>query len=205
MKQYALPFAALLVALHVSTQAQAGTICVSGYVCDDRPPPPEYIQPPTVPAVSFEFPPIVFLPYQDSSEWNYGFAVPANAQSASMPYFVDSGVFSENVPDGWSYAVGAPNTQGMTTATWQRLPASASDFGLFSFKSIYSPSEATYQVTFDDSATRSYPFFIPYSPMAQAAGYTSFSATVPEPGALNMAALGLVACVVAKMNRKKAN
>lgn len=206
MKRSVQFFAAMLIALNMVTQAQAGTICVSGYVCDDRPPPAESIQSPTDnPRVVIEPAPIVLLPFQDSTGWNYGFAAPTQITSVVMPHFADSGIFEIGTPESWTYSVGASDAEGKTTATWQQLPASSTTSGIFSFKSIYSPSEATYQFTFDDGSTRNYPLFIPFSPLAQASGYTSFVASVPELSTIYMSALGFVACVAATRRRKKAN
>lgn len=204
MKKIAIPFAVMLVALSAVTQAAAGTVCVSGYVCDDRPPAPEFIQPPTQIPV-FEPSPIVLLPFQDSTGWNYGFAAPTQTKSIVMPHFADSAIFEVGVPDGWTYAVGAQGVDGKTTATWQQITASSTPIGIFSFKSIYSPSEATYLFTFDDGSTRNYQLFVPFSPLAQASGYAIFAASVPEPSAIYMAALGFVACAAATRRRKMAN
>ena len=204
MKRSVLPLAAMLVALNMVTPAHAGTICVSGYVCNDRPPAPEAIQSPTNIPV-FEPSPIVLLPYQDSTGWNYGFSVPYKTKSVAMPYFTDNSIFALGTPDGWTYSVGEPGAEGKITATWQQLPASSTAPRIFSFKSSYSPSEATYQFTFDDGSKRNYQLFVPFSPLAQASGYTSFTASVPEPSAVYMASLGFVACAAATRRRKMTN
>lgn len=206
MKKSVPTFAVMLVALGVVMPAQAGTICVSGYVCDDRPSAPESIQPPTNTPIVFVQPsPLVLLPYQDSTGWNYGFSAPSQTKSIVMPYFTDGGIFAIGAPDGWTYTVGAPNAAGEATATWQQPQASSTNSGIFSFKSIYSPSEATYQFTFDDGSTRGYLLFVPFSPLAQASGYAIFSVAVPEPSAIYMAALGLAVCAVVMRRCKMAN
>ena len=195
----------MLLALNLVTPAQAGTICVSGYACDDRPPAQEAIQSPTHIPVSFEPSPFVLLPFQDSTGWNYGFAAPTQVKSVAMPYFTDGSNSAVGTPDGWTYVVDALGAEGKTTATWQRLPAYSTTSGIFSFKSSYSPSEATYQFTFDDGSIRNYQLFIPFSPLAQASGYTSFTASVPEPSVIHMTALGFIACVAATRRRKMTN
>ncbi|MCW0218626.1 MAG: hypothetical protein OJI67_09920 [Prosthecobacter sp.] len=199
MKVLIKPLAAVFAALTMVTHAQASvTICASGYACDDRDrlPPVEVIQPPAdLPHVVIEPSPLVLRPFQDFTGWNYAFSAPSQTLSVVLPYFADSGIFAVNSPDGWSYTFGIPDSDGKMTATWQKLSTSSTGFTNFSFKSSLSPSEATYQFAFDDGTARSYQLFIPYSPSAEVAGYTRFSATVPEPSAFAMAVLGLFVCV----------
>ncbi len=198
MKVLIKPLSAVFAAFIMVTHAQASvTICVSGYSCDDRDrlPPVEVIQPPAdLPHVVVQPSPLVLLPFQDSTGWNYVFSAPSQTNSIVLPYFADSEIFAVNTPDGWSYTVGIPDADGKTTATWQKLATSSSGFANFSFKSSLSPSEATYQFAFDDGTARGFQLFIQYSPIAKVTGYTGFSAPVPEPSASAMAALGLFAC-----------
>lgn len=206
MKRHILFFVVMLITFSMSTQAQAATLCVSGYVCDDRPLAPALpIQPPLNTPIVFQPSPIVQVPFQDSTGWNYGFAVPLEAKTVVMPYFTDSNIFSVKITDGWTYTVDKQGADSKTTLILQSGSASSTTlttFGDFSFKSSYSPAEAIYQFTFEDGSTRSYQLFIPFSPLAKASGYINFSASVPEPSSIYMSAFGFFMCVVAKRRRK---
>jgi len=203
VQRYMLSFVVMLTALNMVTQAQAGTLCVSGYVCDDRPLAPALpIQPPLNTPIVFQPSPIVLVPFQDSTGWNYGFAAPLETKTVVIPYFTDSSIFSMWMSDGWTYTVDKQGADSKTTLIWQSGSASSTTFGDFSFKSSYSPAKAIYQFTFEDGSTRNYQLFIPFSPLAKASGYTNFSASVPEPSSIYMSAVGFFMCVVATRRRK---
>lgn len=202
MKRHILFFVVMLTTFNMSTQAQAGTLCVSGYVCDDRPSAQAHLQPLLNVPIVFQPSPIVLVPFQDSTGWNYGFAAPLEAKTVVMPYFTDSSIFSVRIPDGWTYIVDKQGSDSKTTLIWQSVSTSSTNLGYFSFKSSYSPSKASYQFTFEDGSTRNYQLFIPFSPLAKASGYTNFSASVPEPSSIYMSALGGVVCIVATRRRK---
>lgn len=196
-------FVVMLAAFNMATQAKTGSLCVSGYVCDDRPLVQEPIQPPLNAPVIFQPSPIVLVPFQDSTGWNYGFIALPNTKTVVMPYFTDGSIFSVGMPDGWTYTVdkqGAADSK--TTVIWQSISTSLTNLGYFSFKSSYSPAEASYQFTFEDGSTRNYQLFIPLSPLAKSSGYTSFSSLVPEPSSIYMSALGVVVCIVATRRRQ---
>lgn len=194
------PLVAMFSALNMVTHAHASiTVC---YECDVQLPPPKVLQPPSdLPRLESSL--LILSPFQDSTGWNYVFSAPSQAVLVVMPYFADGNIFSVNSPDGWAYAEGVPDASGETTAVWQKVSASSTGSTIFSFKSSLSPAAATYQFSFDDGTVRSYQLFIPYSPGAQLAGYTSFFATVPEPSAIAMTMLGLLACVSVARRRKK--
>ncbi|MDT7849839.1 hypothetical protein Q9292_09470 [Methylophilus sp. VKM B-3414] len=203
VKRHILFFVVMLTTFNMSTQAQAGTLCVSGYVCDDRPLAPALpIQPPLNTPIVFQPSPIVLVPFQDSTGWNYGFAAPLEAKTVVMPYFTDSSIFSVRMPDGWTYTVDKQGADSRTTVIWQSVSASSTTLGYFSFRSSYSPAEAIYQFNFENGSTRNYQLFIPFSPLAKASGYTSFSASVPEPSSIYMSAFGFFMCIVATRRRK---
>lgn len=196
--------AAVPASLLMLTAAHAGTICVAGAPCDDHPPVAEGVaQTPDSPQVVLEPSPLVLTPFQDSTGWNYVFSVPTQALSVAMPYFADGEIFAVTVPDGWAYAVSEPGTDGAAVATWQNLSSAPTSSATISFKSPLSPSEATYQLVFDDGSTRSHQLYIPYSAMASHSGYTSFAATVPEPSSASMLALGLLATLGAYRRRSQ--
>lgn len=194
--------AAVPASLLMMTATQAATVCINGDACDTSQPAAEGVaQTPDSPPVVSEPSPLVLIPFQDSTGWNYAFSVPTQALSVAMPYFADSEIFAVTMSDGWTYAVGEPGADGAAVATWQNLSSTPASSSTISFKSTLSPSEATYQFMFDDGSTRSYQLFIPYSPSASLAGYTSFAASVPEPSAASMLALGLVATLAAYRRR----
>lgn len=211
MKMTVFGMGAVLVGLHMVTAAQAATLCVSGSLCDDRPQSFGSAQSNASPISwltqdlhldvqasmgrallgQLEMSPIVLIPFRNAVGWNYAFSASERVRSVVMPYFADSEIFAVGVPEGWTYAVAVPDSSGKSTATWQRQGAETIS-AVLSFKSSHSPSEATYQFVLDDGSTRLTPVFIPYSPMARAAGYTGFAATVPESSTLTLMALGLV-------------
>ena len=201
------PLAAVFAVFNIVTQAQASATICSGRACDDRPPPAQAVQPPAYfPSVVAEPSPLVLVPFQDSTGWNYVFSAPRQTQLIVMPYFADSGMFSVSAPDEWTYTVGAPDVDGKITASWQQSPDDTSTSArMFSFRSSFSSSEAIYQFTFDDGSSRNYQLFVPCSPSAQMAGYASFATTVPEPSEIVMVAFGLIACLASTRRSRRSN
>jgi hypothetical protein len=181
---YTLQSVALAVAL--TANASASTICISGY-CNTPPVPPvEGVGPIQGPILSVEPGVLELVPFQNANGWNYFFSVSGvDIVSVSAPYFDGWGANNVNTPEGWTYQVVPASSSPLSNdvALWERqsgIPDSYYSVGA-SFTSAFSPTLITVEIRNEVGSVFERQLLIPLTPSAISAGYT---AAVPIPASV---------------------
>lgn len=176
----------LVLAMALIANAEAGTICVSGYDCDS-PPPAGSTGP--IQGSFGSLPPgmLQLIPFQDSNGWNYSFnTMGYGIVLVSMPYFDGWSVNDVQMSEGWVYEV------VNDLAIWELQGGTLGYGGIgASFLSGFEPTVVTAQIRNAVGDVFDRQVYIPLTPSAIEAGYTAVILAVPEPSEALLLALGI--------------
>lgn len=198
-------------ALGLAGYAGAGTLCVIGH-CDYVRPDASVLNPPPITIPVSAITPTILQPPAPygAGQWGYGFTVvygPLDLTQIKLPNIAGWELELVQAPMTWTVSVDATSDAGPAGAfVWTARTDLPHPFGPgfqrmgFSLQSPYEPTEVS--ISLLDAAGTLYirKVFLPLTPEALAAGYTSAIAAVPEPSGVLLFAVGAAVVALGRRN-----